>query len=117
MAKAFHRKLIRDNAPSKMREGGVAFETRKLEDAEFKSELLRKIVEEATELGESETREEIAAELADILDVIDETKKTYGISEAELEKARALNTQAKGGFRQRLFLEWSEGGSYKANEK
>lgn len=53
MGKVFHRKLIRDNAPNKMREAGVAFETRRLEEAEFRSELLRKVVEEAGELGAS----------------------------------------------------------------
>lgn len=116
MRKVFHRKLIRDNAPDKMQEAGVVFETRPLEDAEFKNELLRKAIEEAVELGDSETKEKITAEVADILDVIDQVREMFGIRKTELKAARALNSKQKGGFRQRLLLEWSEGGNYKTNE-
>lgn len=113
MTKVLHSKLIRDNAPDKMREAGVVFETRQLEEIEFKNELLKKVMEEAAELGASETKEEISGELADILDVIDQVQRMFGISDIsdiELREARALNAKEKGGFRQRLFLEWSEGG-------
>jgi predicted house-cleaning noncanonical NTP pyrophosphatase (MazG superfamily) len=113
MAKVFHSKLIRDNAPNKMRKSSVAFETRLLKEAEFRKELLRKIVEEAGELGASETKEEITGELADILDVIDQIQNMFGISEIELREARGRNAKEKGGFLQRFFLEWSEGGTYK----
>jgi len=56
MRKVFHRKLIRDNAPDKMQEAGVVFETRSLDDIEFRDELLRKVIEEAVDLGDSETK-------------------------------------------------------------
>ena len=113
MTKICHDKLIRDNAPTKMRESGVLFETRELDELEFKRELLRKVVEEAGELAASETKDEITGELADILDVIDQVQAAFGVSETELGEARARNAAEKGGFRQRLFLEWSEGGTYK----
>jgi predicted house-cleaning noncanonical NTP pyrophosphatase (MazG superfamily) len=113
MTKILHDKLIRDNAPNKMRESGALFETRELDELEFKSELLRKVVEEAGELGASVTKDEITSELADILDVIDQVQATFGVCETELSEARARNAREKGGFRQRLFLEWSEGGTYK----
>jgi predicted house-cleaning noncanonical NTP pyrophosphatase (MazG superfamily) len=113
MGKVFHRKLIRDNAPKKMHEAGVLFETRPLDEAGFKSELLRKVVEEAGELAVSETKDEIAGELADILDVLDQVREAFGVSEGELREARTRNAAEKGGFQQRYFLEWSEGGTYK----
>jgi predicted house-cleaning noncanonical NTP pyrophosphatase (MazG superfamily) len=50
MTKVLHRKLIRDNAPEKMREAGVVFKTRQLEEIEFKNELLKKVIEEAVKL-------------------------------------------------------------------
>lgn len=110
MGKVLQRKLIRDNAPNKMREAGVMFETRQLDELEFRSELLKKVIEEATELGTSETKIEISGELADLLDVMDQVQNSFGITDTELREARALNAQEKGGFQQRFFLEWSEGG-------
>jgi predicted house-cleaning noncanonical NTP pyrophosphatase (MazG superfamily) len=108
MIKVFHYKLIRDNAPNKMREAGVKFEMRQLEEKEFKNEFLRKVIEEAGELGASTTKEEITGELADVLDVIDQVQGMFGITDNELQMARADNTKEKGGFRERCFLEWSE---------
>ena len=107
MGKVLHRKLIRDNAPDNMRKAGVTFETRQLEEVEFKKELLKKVIEEAGELCSSEGNENMAGELADILDIIDEIKKTFDISEAGLTKARAINAKKKGGFEQRILLEGS----------
>lgn len=113
MTKVQHRRLIRDNAPNKMRESGVAFETRQLDEPEFRTELLKKVVEEAGELGVSQTKTDILGELADLLAVLDQVQRTFAITDAELREARALNANEKGGFRERFFLEWSEGGNYK----
>lgn len=75
MAKVQHHRLIRDNAPNKMREAGVIFETRQLGEPEFKSELLKKVVEEAGELGASQTKLDILGELADLLAVLDQIQR------------------------------------------
>lgn len=66
-----------------------------------------KVGEEAEELGAAERNEDIVAELADILDVIDAIKEMFGISETDLREAQAINAEKKGGFGQRLLLEWS----------
>jgi predicted house-cleaning noncanonical NTP pyrophosphatase (MazG superfamily) len=101
-----------------MREAGVNFETRRLEGAEFKKELLKKVVEEATELGAAERNDEVVAELADMLDVLDQIKKAFDIDEAVLKKARAVNAEKKGDFCDQLFLEWSDDESAStANER
>jgi predicted house-cleaning noncanonical NTP pyrophosphatase (MazG superfamily) len=112
MTKVQHQRLIRDNAPNKMREAGVAFETRQLDELEFKSALLKKVVEEAGELAASETKADILAELADLLAVLDEVQRVFTITDAELRKARVANANEKGGFRERFILEWSDGGDY-----
>ena len=112
MTKVQHRRLIRDNAPDKMREAGVAFETRQLDEPEFNGELLKKVVEEAGELGASETKADILGEPADLLAVLDQVQKTFAITDAELRDARVANAKEKGGFKERFFLEWSEGGNY-----
>lgn len=113
MVRTLHGRLIRDNAPNKMRQAGVVFEARHLDESEFMAKLLEKVVEEAGELGASETKADILGELADLLAVLDQVQKAFGITDAELREARALNAKEKGGFSERFFLEWSEGGSYK----
>ena len=116
MEKIFHRKLIRDNVPGKIREAGATFETRILDEKEFKEELLKKLGEETAELQNAPSKEGMVAELADVLAVIDEIKRAFTISDAELSEARRLNVGTKGGFKGRFFLEWSEDADNKSSK-
>jgi predicted house-cleaning noncanonical NTP pyrophosphatase (MazG superfamily) len=115
--KIFYKKLIRDKVPAKMDARGVSYEVRTLKQQEFKRELLKKAEEEASGVAASVKRVDIIAELADLIDVTDEIRRVFGISDDELQKAQKLNAEKKGGFEKKIFLEWSGDTGYKTNEK
>ncbi len=116
VGKVYYRKLIRDLIPEKIAAAGAQCETRRLDDAEFQQELRKKVGEEASGIVAATTHEELIEELADTLDVIEEVKRTNGISEEEVAAAQATALAKKGGFAKKLFLEWSSDDGYKTNE-
>lgn len=115
--KVFYNKLIRDLVPEHIRAKGSECEVRQMGQEEFERELLRKAEEEASALPGLSSAEEIAKELADLLEVIDEVKKAKGITDEALAEARAEAMRKKGGFEKRLFLTWSSDDGYQTNEK
>jgi len=117
MRRVYYNKLIRDNIPKKIEKTGAKCETRTLaDDDEYEQELLKKAVEEASELLRVRTREDLLGELADLSAVLEALKMQAKISEDEFVKALAENEQRKGGFEKRLFLHWSEDSGYESNE-
>lgn len=52
--KVYHQKLIRDKIPQVIEASGGEYETRVLSDGEFQKELMKKLVEEAEELADSD---------------------------------------------------------------
>lgn len=117
MNRKYYNKLIRDKFPEIFAKKGVAYETKKLSAPEFRRELLKKVGEEASALPRLEKKEDITPELADTLDVIDEIKRTYKITDEEIKQAQATAKRRKGGFKKRLFLFWSEDDGYQTNER
>lgn len=117
MKKVFYRKLIRDKIPEKMRRLGKAFKIRTLSRKEFRLELLKKVGEEASALTALEAKSDMLAELADVQDVVDAVRKEFGITPKEMRDAQAMNAKKKGGFRARVYLEWSERDDYQTNER
>ncbi|MBS3116883.1 nucleoside triphosphate pyrophosphohydrolase [Candidatus Woesearchaeota archaeon] len=116
MKKIYYNKLIRDEIPSKIKENKGEYEVRSLSLDEFEQELLKKVMEEASGLLKTTTREELLDELVDITIVLEEIKKTKKIEEGEFQEARRRNMVRKGGFFKKLFLVWSSDTSYKTNE-
>jgi len=117
MKKIYYNKLIRDKIPEKIRTNGGEFKTVKLNRRQFEQELLKKAAEEAGGLIAAKTAEELAHELADLLAVIEEVKRTKRISEKQIAKALRENFARKGGFKKKLFLVWSSDTGYKTNER
>lgn len=117
MNRKYYNKLIRDKIPQIMGKKNVAYETKQLSLAEFRTELLKKVGEEASALPRLKSKEEITPELADTLDVIDEIKRTYKITDDEIKQAQAAAKRRKGGFKKRLFLFWSADNGYQTNER
>lgn len=115
--KIYYRKLIRDKIPGRIKESGGRFETKILSAVDFKKELMRKVDEEASGLTNAKNKEEIVSEMGDLLDVLREIKKVFGISSKKLINSRAMEYERKGGFKKRIFLIWSEDTGYKTNEK
>jgi predicted house-cleaning noncanonical NTP pyrophosphatase (MazG superfamily) len=117
MKKIYYNKLIRDKIPEKMKRAGAAFEIRKLGKKEFEKELLKKVEEEASGLVAAKNNQEIIEELADVLDAVEEVRRIKKIKPSCVKKAQKENVIKKGGFRERIFLVWSEDTGYKTNEK
>lgn len=117
MQRRYYNKLIRDKIPEAMGRTGAAYETKRLSAKEFRKELLKKVGEEASALPRSDKKEDIVPELADTLDVIDEIKRTYKITDEEIRRAQKNARRRKGGFKKRLFLFWSEDDGYQTNER
>jgi predicted house-cleaning noncanonical NTP pyrophosphatase (MazG superfamily) len=117
MRRVFYNKLIRDNIPAKMDKGGAAYKVRKIDDGqEFEQELLKKVAEEASGLSRVKSREEFLSEYADLMAVLDALTRLMEFSEADIRTAIAENVEKKGGFKERIFLHWSEDSGYQSNE-
>ena len=98
-------KLVRDNIPNIIEGNGETSITRVLDEKEYRSELYKKLLEEANEVVNAKNKEDVLEELADVLEVL--------ISIAELE-SKSLNDVIeianqkrlkRGGFKKRIFLE------------
>lgn len=117
MKRVFYNKLIRDGIPDKIVKNGGEFEVRRLDDdQEFEQELLKKVNEEAGALAHVRSREEFLNEYADLMVVLDALTKHLEFSEADIKLAIEENLKKKGGFKERLFLQWSSDTDYKSNE-
>lgn len=101
MSKTIYNKLVRDKIPEIIEADNGRPVTRILEDGEYLLELTLKLEEEARELRENPSVEE----LADIIEVCRAIQQMLGVSDDELEKARQEKLSEKGGFEQRIFLE------------
>lgn len=108
MTRITHRKLIRDRIPQKIEASGDRYETRTLADDEFIRELRKKVLEEAAELAEADTRDAFLAEYTDLMVVLDALAEHFEFSKAEIQTALGENLTRKGGFTKRIFLEWTE---------
>ena len=104
MEKVFN-KLVRDNIPDIILKNGERPITRVLNDEEYKSELLKKLLEETNEVLSSKESSETLEELSDVLEII----KSIAILEGEdLDTVINLSNQKRlkrGGFEKRIYLE------------
>lgn len=95
-------KLIRDRLPAIMRAQGLAVFERRLDDGEFLDALKDKLLEEAAEVREAPA-DEIAGELADVLEVARALADAHGIAWDEVEARRLAKRAERGGFDERVF--------------
>lgn len=97
-------KLIRDLVPSKLDRLRVAYRTRTLDDDEYRSRLLDKLMEETAELRAAANDDEQREELADVLEVVLAIAELLGGLE-RLEQTRVAKAEDRGGFAGRILLE------------
>ena len=95
-------KLIRDRLPEIMRGQGLAVFDRRLDDDEFIVALGDKLVEEAHE-ARAASPDEIAGELADVLEVVHALAQVHGLSLQDVEAARQAKRAERGGFDARVY--------------
>ena len=96
-----HNKLVRDRIPEIIASQGKTAHTRILDSEEYVRMLEQKLDEEAGEYHRDKTIEE----LADILEVVLALAELQGVSVDELWEIYRRKHEARGGFRDRVFLE------------
>lgn len=102
MGEIIYQKLVRDIIPNIIEQDGQRAVTRVLGTTEYRRELLKKLVEEATELLHSDGSIEERADVAEVLRALD---KQIGYTSDEIEAARVTKAEKRGGFDQKIFLE------------
>ncbi len=102
-----HNKLVRDKIPDLIRQSGNQCEISTLEDAEYINALRQKLVEEAQEAATT-SPEELAQELADVMEVIDAIEAATGIEKETVLAIQKQKRKERGGFDNKIKLLWTE---------
>jgi predicted house-cleaning noncanonical NTP pyrophosphatase (MazG superfamily) len=103
-------KLVRDNCLEIVaaEDSGSTTSHLFLNPEQLKLALFEKLKEEAAEVFSAKNRAELVSELADVLEVIESIKKNCEITSEEIEVARVLKKESRGGFDSGLFINWIE---------
>lgn len=94
-------KLVRDKIPQIIAADGKKANIRELGDKEYRKELIKKLQEEAKELAENPSGEE----LADIKELIIAIRESLKIHAGTLEDVRRKKAADRGRFKKKIFLE------------
>src|SRR5579872_912235 len=108
MIKFYCNKLGRDKGLESFKEQNISPRYKLLTGQELCAQLKRKLIEEADEVRDALSKNEITAELADVLEVVDGLCKAYGIDPQELARVKTQKYQDRGGFEKGLFIEYLE---------
>ncbi len=105
--RAIHNKLVRNKIPEIIKNAGKTPVTLILSDEEYLSELDKKLNEECAEYQADKSIEE----LADMLEVMYAIAEARGWSVSELEAVRREKADKRGGFKDKIYLEYVEEGN------
>lgn len=98
-----YQKLVRDNIPDIIRNNGEEPIVEVLDDERYKTELERKLLEEANEVINAGGVDRVE-ELADLLEVMDALVIHEGYTLDDVLEARSSKLEKRGGFSKRLYL-------------
>lgn len=101
-------KLIRSKLPARMIKEGVTINGKQLCDEDYIAQLKNKIVEEANEVSDAVTKENLTAELADVVEVIHALAKASDITIEEIEAARLEKRVVNGHFQASNYVNYIE---------
>ena len=104
-----HNKLVRDKIPKIIRDSSNQCETTTLSNLDYIKALRQKLVEEANEAATA-APDELAQELADVMEVMDALMAATGISPEEVREIQKEKRLKRGGFDNRIKLLWTETG-------
>jgi len=116
MEKIYYNKLCRDNVPDIIAAKGFECDVRPLEHDEYRREIIRKVLEEATGVSNHVGRDNLIKELADLVITLDAVSKEFGITDEELDIAVEKNLEEKGGYDDMLYLAWSADTDYASHD-
>ena len=105
--KTEHNKLVRDRIPEIIRNSSNRCETTILSNSEYIEALRNKLVEEAKEAATA-SPEELAQELADVMEVMDALMTATGIEPEKVREIQKEKRSGRGGFDNRIKLLWTE---------
>ena len=99
-----YNKLVRDQIPDIIAATGSRPSTRVLDHASYKGALRSKLLEEAQE-AVAAADEQLAAELADVLEVLRALATAHDMKWEDIELHANRKRAERGGFDHRIFLE------------
>ncbi|HEX8763434.1 MAG TPA: nucleoside triphosphate pyrophosphohydrolase [Candidatus Saccharimonadales bacterium] len=100
-------KLVRDKIVDHQIKSGAKPSFRKLDPLEHKQELINKIIEEAQEILHSDSGQ-VAAEIADVQQALDDLKELCGLTDDEIMAAQKEKNDKNGAFKQGYFIDHIE---------
>ena len=100
-----HHKLVRDRIPAIITADGGQPVTRTLDGAGYEAALRAKLLEEAHE-AQAAPDGQLAAELADVLEVLRALAAAHDMSWDDIVSEAARKRAERGGFGDRIFLEY-----------
>jgi predicted house-cleaning noncanonical NTP pyrophosphatase (MazG superfamily) len=102
-----YHKLVRDQVPAIIVADGHQAVTRVLDQAGYEAALRAKLLEEAHE-AQAAPDGQLASELADVLEVLKALAAAHGMGWEEVVSEARRKRGERGGFDQRIFLEYVE---------
>ena len=97
-------KLVRDKIPEILAAKGLTAQTRVLTDDEYLKFLLKKMIEESTELLHSLKKGGMQEELADVLELIEAIIKLKGWKIEDITAVQKEKRGKNGGFEKKILL-------------
>lgn len=99
-----YNKLVRDRIPEIIEKNGSTYDSKILDEIEYREELRKKLSEEIEEYLNATNDEEAIEELADILELIHALAVTHSSTIEEVEKVRVDKAEKRGGFEEKIYL-------------
>ncbi len=101
-------KLWRDHAVERMEQTGSVIHWQCLDDAGYDKHLRLKLIEESQEVIAARTKEELGAELADLLEIIECLSSANALTMEEVHAIKKLKQQERGSFVGRKYVTVAE---------
>ena len=106
MSRKIYNKLIRDKIPEIIRSKGSIPKVSVLTEKKYRKALKEKMGEEAKELLEAKTKNDVLNELADIQELIKAVAKNHKIAIKAVENKRKKKVKERGSFEKKIFLRY-----------
>lgn len=100
-------KLVRDNIVDRQIATGALPHYHQLNDAQHKLALIHKIAEEAQEIMQAGLAD-VADEIADVQQALDDLKQKFGLSDAAIAAAQTAKNNKNGPFQKGIFIDFVE---------
>ena len=101
-----YNKIVRDKIPQIIESKGSKCKIRTLDEMGFIFHFRNKLQEEVDELNRAATSDEILEEVVDVLEILYTITTNIGKTFEDVEVLRLKKKQEKGGFADKLFLEY-----------